>query len=67
MANDGLAGLLAIVSASELAELRASLGIGHGSRVLVVNTEGPTDPESYATICGDRAASADANRPGRSA
>jgi diaminopropionate ammonia-lyase len=48
----GLAGLLALCREPALAEPRAALGLGREARVLVVNTEGATDPASYRTIVG---------------
>ncbi len=45
-----LAGLLALLRCEELAPARAALGLGPGSRVLVINTEGATDPQNYARI-----------------
>lgn len=44
----GLAGLLALLEDPACAELRAELGIGTDSRVLVFNTEGATDPAGFA-------------------
>jgi diaminopropionate ammonia-lyase len=46
----GLAGLLALLEDPACAELRAVLGVGAGTRVLVFNTEGATDPEGFARI-----------------
>ena len=48
----GLAGLLAILQAPELAAARAFLRLGPASRVLVINTEGATDPEGYRRVVG---------------
>jgi diaminopropionate ammonia-lyase len=48
-----LAGLLALLADEALAPARARLALGARSRVLVVNTEGATDPERYARIVGD--------------
>jgi diaminopropionate ammonia-lyase len=42
-----LAGLRALVADPQCAALRASTGLGRDSRVLLLATEGPTDPESY--------------------
>ena len=50
----GLAGLLALCSAPELAEPRQRFGIGASANVLVFSTEGATDPEAYARIVGRR-------------
>jgi diaminopropionate ammonia-lyase len=49
----GLAGLLALLEAPELAEARRFLRLGPDSRILVINTEGATDPEGYRRIVGD--------------
>ncbi len=46
----GLAGLIALMHAPEVEEARKKLGLGSASRVLVVNTEGDTDPENYNRI-----------------
>ena len=46
----GLAGLLALLEAPEAAETRAALGLGRSSRVLLITTEGVTDPAMYAAI-----------------
>ncbi len=45
----GLAGLLRVMSYAPLAE---RLGLGPGARVLLVNTEGATDPALYRQIVG---------------
>lgn len=45
----GLAGLLRIAGDEEA---RAKLGLDRDSRVLLINTEGATDPASYETIVG---------------
>ena len=45
----GLAGLLAVLRARDVA---ARIGLGPASRVLVVNSEGATDPGLYAAIVG---------------
>jgi len=49
----GLAGLLAMLREPELAEARAFLGLGPASSVLVINTEGATDPEGYRRVVGN--------------
>jgi diaminopropionate ammonia-lyase len=46
----GLAGLLALTREPSLAQHRAALRLDGASTVLVVNTEGATDPESYRHI-----------------
>jgi diaminopropionate ammonia-lyase len=48
----GLAGLLALCGEPGLAAAREAAGLGPDSRVLVVNSEGATDPESYRRIVG---------------
>jgi len=45
-----LAGLLALLQAPELSEARDASGLGPRSRVLLINTEGATDPDNYARI-----------------
>jgi diaminopropionate ammonia-lyase len=46
----GLGGLLALLDAPELAEARHFLELGPTRHVLVVNTEGATDPEGYHRV-----------------
>ncbi|HEV8600608.1 MAG TPA: diaminopropionate ammonia-lyase [Gemmatimonadales bacterium] len=46
----GLAGLLAILAAPELAAARDFLRLGPASRVLLINTEGATDPAGYRRV-----------------
>lgn len=48
----GVAGLLALMGDPAAAPLRADLGIGPASRVLVIVTEGATDAAAYTTITG---------------
>ncbi len=48
----GLAALLALSSSPALAAARAGLGLGGRSRVLLINTEGDTDPENFALVTG---------------
>lgn len=46
----GLAGLLALCRGPALAAAREALRLGPEARVLLVNTEGATDPDSYRKI-----------------
>lgn len=48
----GLAGLLALVNDPALAQIRRALPIGPTSTVLIVSTEGATDPASWSKIVG---------------
>ena len=48
----GLAGLLALMAVGELTGAREALRLGPSTRVLMVNTEGATDPGSYRRIVG---------------
>lgn len=48
----GLAGLLALYREPGLGAARPALGLGPTSRVLIVNTEGATDPAGYRRIVG---------------
>ncbi len=48
----GLACLTAVMRDSDLAAVRDHLGLGSHSRVLVVNTEGNTDPSVYNRVIG---------------
>ncbi|MDY0110998.1 MAG: diaminopropionate ammonia-lyase [Candidatus Krumholzibacteria bacterium] len=45
-----LAGLLALLDRRDLAPARAQLRLDAQSRVLLINTEGATDPEHYARV-----------------
>jgi len=46
----GLAALLALLRDPALGEARRTLALGPSSRVLVLNTEGDTDPEHYREV-----------------
>ena len=46
----GLAGMLALVQETQLQEVRREMGLGAGSRVLLLCTEGATDPEAYERL-----------------
>jgi len=46
----GLAGLIALMKEPSLREAKDKIGIEKGTRVLLVNTEGDTDPENYRRI-----------------
>jgi diaminopropionate ammonia-lyase len=48
----GCAGLLALCREPGLREAREAIGLGETSRVLVVNTEGATDPAGYRRVVG---------------
>jgi diaminopropionate ammonia-lyase len=48
----GLAGLLALCKEPALAESREALGLGSDAKVLLISTEGDTDPVSYRRIVG---------------
>ncbi len=47
----GLAGLMRVANNEEM---RRAIGLGPNSRVLLVNTEGATDPDRYAKLTGLR-------------
>ena len=47
-----LAALRALACDDACAALRTAVALGPGSRVLLVATEGPTDPDSYARVVG---------------
>lgn len=49
----GLAGLIALIKDPRFSELKTFLGISSGSRILVYNTEGNTDPENFRKIVGE--------------
>jgi diaminopropionate ammonia-lyase len=48
----GAAGLGGLIEVLARAETRARLGLTSASRVLLICTEGATDPASYRTIVG---------------
>ena len=48
--SSGLAALLALTTSPKLAEARGKLPLGKGSRVLIVNTEGDTNPENFQKV-----------------
>lgn len=49
-----LAGTLRLVADDAGADARAAAGLGPGARVLLLCTEGATDPEAYRRIVGER-------------
>lgn len=49
----GLAGLMALVSEASLEKARRAIGISSSSRVLIINTEGDTDPVHFRRIISD--------------
>ncbi|MDX8541755.1 diaminopropionate ammonia-lyase [Mesorhizobium sp. M4B.F.Ca.ET.215.01.1.1] len=50
--ESGGAGLAGLIRAAGDKKLRAALGLDAGSRVLIVNSEGATDPGRYADLVG---------------
>ncbi len=46
----GLAGMLALAEEAQMADARQALGLGPDSRVLLLCTEGATDPEAYERL-----------------
>ena len=52
--ESGGAGLAGLISAAADAEVRSSLGLDETSRVLLINTEGATDPGRYEELVGLR-------------
>ena len=51
----GGAGLAALLALQDRADLRAELGLDADSRVLLLGSEGDTDPEIYRRIVGKSA------------
>lgn len=49
----GLAGLLALLHSEKLRGAKEQLGIDGKSRILLINTEGDTDPENYRKIINE--------------
>ncbi|MDE0406706.1 MAG: diaminopropionate ammonia-lyase [Alphaproteobacteria bacterium] len=50
--ESAVAGLAALIAAARSDTLRPALGLDGESRVLLIGSEGATDPESYAAIMG---------------
>lgn len=50
--ESGGVGLAGLAKAAAAPEIRAALGLDGGARVLLINTEGATDPERYAALVG---------------
>ncbi|RJT36362.1 diaminopropionate ammonia-lyase [Mesorhizobium waimense] len=50
--ESGGAGLAGLIRAAASPDTRAALGLDEGSRVLIINTEGATDPGRYAELVG---------------
>lgn len=50
--SSGLAALLALTTSPRLAGAREKLPLGPDSRVLLINTEGDTDPENFKKVVG---------------
>lgn len=48
----GVAGVMALLADDHAAEIRTALGLGAAARVLVLCTEGATDPQAYRQIVG---------------
>ncbi|MBN2346901.1 MAG: diaminopropionate ammonia-lyase [Candidatus Aminicenantes bacterium] len=48
--SSGLAALLALATSEKLAEVRGQLPLGPDSRILLLNTEGDTDPENFRKV-----------------
>jgi len=48
--SSGLAALLALTTSPTLAEVRGKLPLGKTARVLLINTEGDTDPVNFQKI-----------------
>jgi diaminopropionate ammonia-lyase len=50
--ESGAAGLAGVLTVLQDPELAARIGLGPNARVLVINTEGATDPAIYEDIVG---------------
>jgi len=48
----GLAGLIAIMTDPDLRNAKDKIGIGKDTRIILINTEGDTDPENYKKTVG---------------
>jgi diaminopropionate ammonia-lyase len=51
--ESGVAGMAGLITAAGNEPAREALSLGSGSRVLIVGTEGATDPQIYRRIVGD--------------
>ena len=49
----GLAGMLALMEEDDLADAREALGLSSTSRVLLLCTEGATDPDAYRRLTSE--------------
>jgi diaminopropionate ammonia-lyase len=52
--SSGMAGLLALLNDKNLAEYKEKLGFNKNSKVLIINTEGDTDPENFRRVVGKK-------------
>ncbi len=59
----GLAGLLELAASPDTADVRELLGLGSSTNVLVISTEGATDPTAYRAIVGRSAEDVAADDP----
>lgn len=50
--ESGVAGLAGLIAAAKDETQRAALGLGPGSDILLIGSEGDTDPDAYARIVG---------------
>ncbi|MCP4152364.1 MAG: diaminopropionate ammonia-lyase [bacterium] len=50
----GMAALLALFRDKELTEAKEKLGLNNNSRILLINTEGDTDPVNYKKVTGQK-------------
>jgi diaminopropionate ammonia-lyase len=51
--ESGVAGLAALIEASKDEDLRTKLGLNENSQVLLIGSEGVTDPDIYAQIMNE--------------
>lgn len=65
--ESGGAGLAGLIRALAAPEMRSALGLDANSRVLVINTEGATDPGRYAELVGLRPEDVAKTRVGQTA
>jgi diaminopropionate ammonia-lyase len=54
--SSGLAALLALTGGDKLAKVRSQLPLNQNSRLLLINTEGDTDPMNFQKIVNDKPA-----------
>lgn len=63
--ESGAAALAGLMAVSTREDVRCALGLDSSSRVLVLNTEGATDPDNYEAVVGRTVSEVEASHPAR--